>query len=192
MSGHAHDAHTEPKKAEIKSNFPKSFIIIIVLILGAMVYYSSYTRPENTVLNYFDSISKQDYTATADCLSVFVMAMQLPEYASPSITGKELLALRSEVVEAYASHLAGNSLSSSDAIVKPIKQYTKIGRNAAIVVFDLTFEEQNPTLIAHLIKEANKFRIIDIYEIENSAAFREEIDRVDINKLDQEAAALYK
>ena len=192
MSEHTNGAHTEPKNVAIKGSFPKSFFIIIILVIGAMLYYSSITRPENAILNYFSSLTNQDYHTTAESLSVFVMAMQLNQYASPGVTGKELLEQRAEIVEAYSAHIADNSFDTYTYLVEPNNSHTKIGLVSAIVIFDLTYEEKNPTCIAYLIKEANRFRIIDIAEINFDTAFREELERFNIDELDKEFASYFE
>lgn len=191
MSEQVHE-HANPQKAQIKSTFPKSFIVIIVLVLAAMYYYAASTRPELTVIKYFDAQNNQDYYAEADSLSVFVMAMQLPQYASPNLSGSDLVAQRAEIVNEYAKLISSNPRPSSPAKVEPIKKYTKIGHDSALVVFEVTYQEQKSTGMALLIKEDNYFKLIDLNQIQLNAITIDQIEHFEIEELDQEFAAYLK
>ncbi len=172
-----------------KTSVPKSFIIIIVLVIAAMGYYAHISSPETTVVKYFTSLNNSDYLGQADCYSVFLIAQQIPEYAS--MDNKELLPRRDEIIAAFAKELPEISPAPTEKItVTPLREETKIGKFSAVVVFEVTVKENKSNGISLLVKENGKFRILSIMPI--SPEQLSEAKSFDIEELDTQIETIMK
>jgi hypothetical protein len=188
LSEHENQEHL-PEKGTFKASFPKSFIVIIVLILAGMFYFyynNDYVNnPELIVKKYFSAQTSIDFTAEAQCLSVFVMATQLPQYSI--LSGHELIQQR-PVIEADYTKLSeiNSSRVPVDVEISMLGQYTLTGKNSALVVINALLENQETSLVASLIKEPDGFKIINISPVDLNDETIQLIEDFPIDETDEE------
>jgi hypothetical protein len=191
LSEHENQEHL-PEKGTFKASFPKSFIVIIVLILAGMVYFyynNDYVNnPELIVKKYFSAQTNTDFISEAKCLSVFVMAAQLPQYSI--LSGHELIQQRPVIEADYTKLSETNSREPVDVEVSMLSQYTLTGENSALVVISALFENQETNMAASLIKEPEGFKIINMSRVDlNDDEIIQLIKDFPIDETDEEYGA---
>jgi hypothetical protein len=194
LSEHENQEHLSGE-GTFKASFPKSFIVIIALILAGMLgfYYKAdyINNPELIIEKYFSTQSTSDFTTEAQYLSVFVMAMQLPQYAT--LSGHELIQQRPLIEADYIKFSEDNSFPPADNMdikISPFRQYTLTGKNSALVVFNALFENQDANMAASLIREPDGFKIINIIQVDlNDEVIQQSIKNFSIDETDEEYGA---
>jgi len=172
---------------------PRFLLVVIVLLLAGMYSYAAFMdkpAPEKTVNNFYQGYFTKDYNAVASNLSVFWSVRFLPEHQDQ--TPAELLAARSQIEKEIATVIAeieaDNELPEGLEI-KILEEYTKIGTNSALVVYDF-LEQGQPTSreAALLINEKGQFRIFNMSPLDDS--LMEEVKNFAIEDLDEGFATL--
>ena len=172
---------------------PQSLLALVVIILGAMYYYAAYVdipTPEDTVTEFYEAYFNQDYSMAAENISVFWAAQLLPEYAD--LKPGELLAdratLEKETAEFFSMAEQQNPTPPDvGVVVNPA--YSRIGESSALVVYELTQENEPVSMeIAMLIKETDRFYILNIYPLQE--ANLKDIQEFDMDALDSDFKAI--
>ncbi|MEQ8200081.1 MAG: hypothetical protein ABRQ24_01530 [Syntrophomonadaceae bacterium] len=193
MSHSAHDNHAAPVPAG-PARVPRFLFVVIVLLLAGLYSYAAYvdnkSAPEKTVEDFYGAYFSRDYNTVASDLSVFWSVRFLPDQQEK--TPAQLLADRSQIEKEIAAVIADieaeNTLPEGLGI-KILQEYTKIGTNSALVVYDF-LEKGQPTSreAALLINEKGKFRIFSMSPIDES--MMEEVKNFAIEDLDEGFASL--
>jgi len=149
------------------------------------VYFDP-TNPEKTVENYFQAYLSKDYEMVASNLSVFLATSILPQYLE--MTPVELVNKRPEIEKDLSKVIASmekSNSSSENTTIEVMRDYTKKGNNAAIVLYKIKIDGKDSGMqAAILIKEQGRFRIIDMTAINPLALDQikaEKIDELDAN-----------
>lgn len=173
---------------------PKIILVIIPVILAAMYYYAAFidtSAPENTVQEYYQASFENDFNTVAGDLSV-LLAARLPQYAN--LSPQELLAKRADVEADMATLISNNGSKSAapqNITVEIMKDYTKMGKNAAMVAYAFKRDDKEQSLgVALLIKEQGKFRIYDLSPINKESL--PQIKDFNINRLDAQVTNLFQ
>ncbi len=172
---------------------PQSLLALVVIILGAMYYYAAYVdipTPEDTVIEFYEAYFNQDYSLAAENISVFWAAQLLPEYADQEPA--ELLADRS-TLEAEAAQfftmVEQQNPTPPDVSIAVNPAYTRNGEYSALVVYELTQGSEPISMeIAMLIKETDRFYIINIYPLQE--ANLKDVQEFDMDALDTDFKAI--
>ncbi len=145
-------------------SFPKTILVIIVLILGSMYYYATYVdspEPERTVKEFYQAYFSRDFESVSQNLSVFWSVRLLPQYAnlSPVQLLEKRDSIEKDTSQTIAEMESQNQLPENISIdIMP--EYTQEGTNSAIVVY--SFQENGKPSgmeLAILIMEKGRFRI---------------------------------
>ena len=149
---------------------PSSLFVLVLIILGAMFYYAAYVdkpTPEETLSEFYEAYFTQDYALAAENVSVFWAAQLLPEYAD--MKPAELLANRATLekeVSHFFSLVEQQNPTPPDVSIQVDPGYSRIGEYGALVVYELTQNNEPISMeIAMLIKETDRFYIINIYPL---------------------------
>lgn len=194
MSSSSHDSESHAAKVPSgPSRVPRSLFVLIILLLAGLYSYAAFLdkpEPEKTVLNFYNAYFTKDYNTVAANLSVFWAVRFLPDYQDK--TPAELLAERSQVekdIAAVISEIEADNTLPEGLSVKILREYTKIGKNSALVVYDF-LEKGQPTSreAALLIKENGKFRIFNMSPVDDSVM--DEVQNFAIEDLDEGFASL--
>jgi hypothetical protein len=146
--------------------------------------------PVKTVQNFYTAYFKGDYKTVSQNLSVFWSVRLLPDYASMSPV--DLLNNRSKIEVAVAQVITDNEKDNqlpTGVSIEIMKDYTKIGQESAIVVYQ--FKEQGAVTgmeAAILILEDGQFRIFNMSTVDSSVL--DQIKSLDMSVLDQNFADL--
>lgn len=172
---------------------PKIILVMIPLILAAMYYYAAFvdtSAPEKTVQNFYQAYFEKDYDTVASNLSVFWAAQLLPQYASMS--PQELLAKRADIETAIADFLSsyGDNAAIPDNIsVEILKDYTRLGKNSAVVAYSFKENGKEKSLeAAFLVKEKGNFKIYNLAPINRESL--PQVKSFNIKELDQQITKL--
>ncbi len=174
---------------------PRSLLALVVIILGAMYYYAAYVdvlTPEDTVTEFYEAYFNQDYPLAAENMSVFWAAQLIPEYAavSPSELLADRAALEEEVAQ-FFSMVEQQNPTPPDVGIKVDPTYSRIGQYSALVVYELTQNSKPLSMeLAMLIKETDRFYIINIYPFE--AENLKDIQEFDMEALDSDFKSILK
>lgn len=166
--------------------------IIIVLVLGAMFYYAAFLDvpdPEETVVEFYEAYFDKDYQTAASNMSVFWASQFLPQYSG--MTSQELLAKGDDIRQATADFFTLAEKQSpplTDMKITVDPEYSKTGEYAALVVYKLENSEMESLEMAMLIKETDRFYIINIYAMEEE--FLQNVKDFDIALIDADFKAL--
>jgi predicted HNH restriction endonuclease len=160
-----------------------------------MYWYAAYgdtPAPEKTVKTFYQAYFDRDFDTVAQNLSVFWSVRFLPEYAdmSPEQLIENRTKIEGDISKIIADIEKENSVPKGVSI-EVMKEYTKIGKNSAIVVY--TFKENGKETgmeTALLIKEKGQLRIFNMSPIDPQTL--EQIKAVDINVLDENFDSLLK
>lgn len=192
----SHSAHEDPaaKVPARPARVPRFLYAAIVLLLAGLYSYAAFvdnkSAPEKTVDDFYAAYFDRDYAAVASNLSVFWSVRFLPDQQDK--TPAQLLADRGQIEKEIAAVIAEieaqNSLPT-DLSIKILQQYTKIGSNSALVVYDF-LEKGQPTSreAALLINEKGKFRIFNMSPLDDS--MMDEVAEFPIQDLDEGFASL--
>lgn len=172
---------------------PRSLLVIVLVILAGMYYYAAFIDnpgPEKTVENFYQAYFNRDFDTVAQNLSVFWEVRLLPQYST--MTPADLITNRAQIEKEVSSVLAtaekDNQIPKNTKI-EVLKEYTKLGKSSAIVVYDI--KENNKkmsTEAAILIKENNKLRILEMVPVYDQTLAQ--IKQMDINELDKNFESL--
>ncbi len=174
MSSSSHNSESHAAKVTSgPRRVPRSLFVLIILLLAGLYSYAAFLdkpEPEKTVLNFYNAYFTKDYDTVAADLSVFWAVRFLPDYQDK--TPAELLAERSQIekeISAVISEIEAENTLPEGLSVKILGEYTKIGENSALVVYDF-LEKGQPTSreAALLIKENGKFRIFNMSPVDDS------------------------
>ncbi len=174
-----------------KNNYrvPRSLLALVVIILGAMYYYAAYVdvpTPDDTVTEFYEAYFNQDYSLAAENISVFWAAQLLPEYADlqPAELLSDRAALENEAAQ-FFSLVEQQNPTPADVAVKVNPAYSRVGEYSALVVYELTQGSEPASMeIAMLIKETNRFYIINIYPLQEENL--KDIQEFDMETLDSD------
>lgn len=172
---------------------PRSLFVIIVLLLAGLYSYAAFMdkpAPEKTVNDFYQAYFSKDYNTVASNLSVFWAVRFLPDYQDKNPA--ELLAERSQIekeIAAVIAEIEAENTLPEGLSIKVLEEYTKIGTNGALVVYDF-LEKGQPTSreAALLINEKGQFRIFNMSPIDDSVM--EEVKSFSIEDLDEGFATL--
>lgn len=175
---------------------PKIILVMIPVILAAMYYYAAFvdnSAPENTVQEFYQAYFTHDYETVASDLSVFWAAQMMPQYAM--LSPQELLAKRTAAETDMKEFLAkweGSAPTPPENIeVKVLKDYTQMGKNAAVVAYAINEDKKEIAVeAAFLIKEDGKFRIYNMAPVQRENLGQ--IKEFDIEQLDSQISDLIK
>ncbi len=168
---------------------PRSLLALVVIILGAMYYYAAYMdipTPEDTVTEFYEAYFNQDYSLAAENISVFWAAQLLPEYADlkPAELLADRAALEKEVTQ-FFSMVEQQNPAPADVGIEVNPAYSRIGEYGALVVYELTQSSEAVSMeIAMLIKETDRFYIINIYPLQEENL--KDVQEFDMNALDSD------
>lgn len=189
---HSEEAHAEKKISNPNYKVPVAIPVLIVLLLATMFVaypryqdYLDFKSPETVVKSYFDQVSAQDYRQAVNKLSVFFVAISMPEYSS--YQPKQLIKARPEIINKTAQLMEENArlVEQQTIDVTVLPSYTKVGKVSAMVAFKVASEGREAEFgLAYLIKENGRFRIIGLQGIPSSALDR--LKDFDIKSMDEE------
>lgn len=172
---------------------PRALFVIILLCLAGLYGWAAFgdtPAPEKTVKNFYTAYFNRDYKTVAQNLSVFWSVRLLPDYANMSPL--ELLDNRSKIEGETAVAIADiekdNQLPEGMS-VEIMKDYTKIGKESAIVVYQFKEKETVTSMeVAILILEKEQFRIFNMSAVDDTVLGQ--IKALDMSVLDQNFADL--
>lgn len=167
---------------------PRFIPVLVLVLLAGMYYYAAYidsSGPEETVNNFYHAYFNKDFDTVAQNLSVFWGVRLLPQYTS--MQPAELLKNRAEIEKEVGTILKSTEKDNpipANTSIEILKENTKVGKNSAIVVYDIKENGKKIfTEAAILINELNKFRILEMIPID--ASNLEQLKQIDINTLDK-------
>lgn len=167
--------------------------IVIIITLASMYYYAAFVEKapsEKTVTNFYHAYFTRDFDTVASNLSVFWAARLLPQYSI--LSPAQLLEKRAEIEADTAkliSSIEEKNKLPTDMDIEIMKDYTKTGKNSAIVVY--VFKEKGKAAgmeAAVLINELGQFRIFNLSPVNDQTLAQ--IKAIDINTLDENFAQL--
>jgi hypothetical protein len=186
-SSHESTPRPTPDK-DVKRRVPRFIFAVILLGLAGLYWFAAYgdtPAPEKVVKNFYHAYFNRDFNTVAQNLSVFWSVRFLPDYASQ--TPAELLANRSKVEKDIASVITDIEKDNeipTDVTIEIMKDYTKIGKESAIVVYNFIEGGKKTSMEASiLILENGQFRIFNMSPVDDSVL--DQIKSLDINILDQ-------
>ncbi len=172
----------------INRGVPKFLFVIILALLAIMYIYAAFfdiAKPENTVNDFYTAYFNQDYDTVAENLSVFWSVRFLPQYSS--LQPSELIENRSDIERETSKVIAQieeNNELPANLSIEVLKNYTRVGENSALVVYN--FNQDGKTIgieAAILIEENDRLRIFNMAPI--SEEDLEEMQDYDITLIDQ-------
>lgn len=188
MDNSAHENVNPVVNEPSKSGVPRFLFVAIIAILGAMFWYSAYGEtpaPEKTVKTFYQAYFDRDFDTVAKNLSVFWSVRFLPEYAD--MEPAELLANRTKIeadISKVIAEIESQNTVPQGVSIEIMKEYTKMGKNSAIVVYSFNEDGKDTGMeTALLIKENDKLRIFNMSPID--AETLEQIKAVDMTILDE-------
>lgn len=173
---------------------PRSLLVVIVLLLAGLYSYAAFvdnqSAPEKTVEDFYAAYFDRNYDTVAANLSVFWSVRFLPDHQDK--TPAQLLADRGQIEQEIAAVIAdieANNTLPEGLGIDILPEYTKIGSNGALVVYDF-LENGQPTSreAALLINEKGHFRIFNMSPVDPS--MMEEVQNFAIEDLDEGFASL--
>ena len=178
-----------------KPRVPRFIFVVIIATFAAMYWYAAYgdtPAPEKTVKTFYQAYFDRDFNTVAQNLSVFWSVRFLPDYASMS--PEQLLENRTKIEADISKVIADiekeNSIPTGVSI-EVMKEYTKMGKNSAIVVYSFKENGKDTGMeTALLIKEKGQLRIFNMSPIDPETLAQ--IKAVDINVLDENFESLLK
>jgi len=193
LSHSAHDNHAAQVPAG-PARVPRSLFVFILLLLAGLYSYAAFvdnqSAPEKTVDSFYKAYFSKDYDTVAANLSVFWSVRFLPDHQdkTPAQLMSDRSQIESEIAAVIADIEAENTLPEGISI-KILQEYTKIGTNSALVVYDF-LENGQPTSreAALLINEKGQFRIFNMSPVDDS--MMEEVKNFAIDDLDEGFASL--
>lgn len=173
-----------------KRRVPRFIFVMILVCFAGLYWYAVYgdtptASPEKTVTDFYQAYFNRDFDTVAQNLSVFWSVRFLPEYASMSAA--ELLENSPQIekdIASVISEIEQDNQIPSGVTVDIIKDYTRVGQDSAIVVYD--FNEDGTVTsreAAILILENGQFKIFNMSPVDDSVL--EQIKTVDMNSLDK-------
>ena len=172
----------------LKPRVPRFIFVVIIAIFAAMYWYAAYgdtPAPEKTVKTFYQAYFDRDFDTVAKNLSVFWSVRFLPDYASMS--PEQLLENRTKIEADISKVIADIEKENSvpkGVSIEVMKEYTKMGKNSAIVVYSFKENGKDTGMeTALLIKEKGQLRIFNMSPIDPETL--EQIKAVDINVLDE-------
>lgn len=172
---------------------PKIILVMIPVILAAMYYYAAFvdtSAPEKTVHNFYQAYFEKDFDTVASNLSVFWAAQMMPQYAA--LSPQELLAKRADIeadTSAFLKNYGSNAQIPDNVSVEILKDYTKLGKNAAVVAYSFKEDGKEQSLeAAFLIKEKGQYRIYNLAPISRETL--PQVKDFDIKGLDEQITKL--
>ncbi|MEN6463172.1 MAG: hypothetical protein ABFC94_17620 [Syntrophomonas sp.] len=176
-----------------KQGVPKSLFVLIIVILAGMFYYAAYvdkSAPEKVVQDFYQAYFDRDFETVASNLSVFWAAQLMPQYST--LTPAQLLEKRDEVEKDIATTISAmeeNNKIPKNLSIEIMKDYTKLGKNSAIVAYSFKQDGKSAGMeAAILIKEKGQLRIFNLSPINEQNL--QQIKTLDIKTLDKNFAQL--
>jgi len=158
-----------------------------------MYYYAAYiddTGPEQTVTKFYQAYFVRDFDTVSQNLSVFWAVRFLPQYGD--MTPAQLLENRAAIEKDLSEVLAEgekDTVIPENMTVAVKKEYTKEGKNSAVVVYEIKENGKTTnTEAAVLIRENDKMRILEMVPVFPQSL--EQIKQIDTNALDENFANL--
>lgn len=181
--------HRPVEVANIKRRVPRSIFVIILVCFAALYWWAAYgdkPAPEKVVQNFYQAYFDRDFDVVAQNLSVFWAVRFLPEdYANMSPT--ELLKNRAKIEKDIAAVITDSEKNNEipqDVTLSILKDYTKVGKESAIVVYGFMENGKQTSMeAAILIQEEGRFRIFNMSQIDETVL--PQVKALDISKLDQ-------
>lgn len=184
---HAEDTHAAPEISGPK-RVPRALFVMIILCLAALYWWGAYgdtPAPEKTVQNFYTAYFNRDYDTVAKNLSVFWAVRFLPEYSEKSPA--ELVADRSTIeteIAGIIGQIETENQLPEGLSIQIMRDYTKIGKTSAIVVYEFKEKEEVTSKeAAILILENGQFRIFNMSAVDDSVLAQ--IQDLDMNILDE-------
>lgn len=180
MSSHA------PVEKKVSYEVPALLYLLIIAILAGMYYYAAFVQfanPEKVVSTYYDAYFAGDFKTASENTSVFLAARTLQQYAY--LPASSLLAERSDIENDIARLFEQNiDVTQFEGLsVEILPEYTRQGKNTAIVVFKLMKEEKEVLMQETLLdRENGRLRIYDTVPI--SKQNLPEIKKVNMKDMD--------
>lgn len=167
---------------------PRSIWLVIVILLAALYSYAAYfdpTSPDKTVENFYQAYFEKDYATVASNSSVFWAVNFLPQYAG--MTAPELLENRDKIekdIVKVISDMEKTNPVPKDVKIKILKDYTKQGEYAAVVVYEIIESDKTTnTEAAILIKESGQFKVFTMTAIDPQNL--NQIKALDMTEMDE-------
>lgn len=187
-------APRSPGDINAKRRVPRALFAIILICLAALYWFAAYgdtPAPEKTVKNFYKGYFNRDFDTVAQNLSVFWSVRFLSDdYAS--MTPAQLLENRPQIekeISAVIADLEKDNQIPAGVTIKVMKEYTKIGKESAIVVYSFLENGKDTSMeAAILILEKGQFRIFNMSPVDDTVL--DQIKSLDINILDQNFADL--
>lgn len=193
-----HSTHESAPQIEMDQNakrrVPRSIFAIILICFAGLYWFAAYgdtPEPEKTVNNFYQGYFSRDFDTVAQNLSVFWSARFLSDdYAS--MTPAELLENRAEIEKEISAVIADSEKDNeipTGVTVKVMKDYTKVGKESAVVVYSFIENGKETSMeAAILILEKGQFRIFNMSPVDETVL--DQIKALDINKIDESFAEL--
>lgn len=179
----------------LKPRVPRFIFVVIIAILASMYWYAAYgdtPAPEKTVKIFYQAYFDRDFNTVANNLSVFWAVRFLPDYASMS--PEQLLENRTKIegdISKVIADIEKDNQIPKGVSIEVMKEYTKMGKNSAIVVYGFKENGEVTSMeTALLINEKGKLRIFNMSPVDPQTL--EQIKAVDINVLDENFDSLLK
>lgn len=179
----------------LKPRVPRFIFVVIIAILASMYWYAAYgdtPAPEKTVKIFYQAYFDRDFNTVANNLSVFWAVRFLPDYASMS--PEQLLENRTKIegdISKVIADIEKDNQIPKGVSIEVMKEYTKMGKNSAIVVYGFKENGEVTSMeTALLINEKGQLRIFNMSPVDPQTL--EQIKAVDINVLDENFDSLLK
>jgi len=182
------------KDQNAKRTVPRSIFAIILICFAGLYWFAAYgdiAAPEKTVKNFYKAYFSRNFDVVAQNLSVFWSIRLVPDDYS-SMSPAELLENRPKIEKETAAKLAEMEKDSDipqNVTVNIMKEYTKIGKESAVVVCSFAENGKETGMEATLmIMEKGQFRIINISPIDETVLA--ELKDLDMNPIDEQFSEL--
>jgi hypothetical protein len=171
-----------------KRRVPRSIFAIILICFAGLYWFAAFgdtPAPVKTVKNFYQAYFNRDFDTVAKNLSVFWSVRFLPDDAN--MTPAELLANRPQIEKDISGVIADIEKDNDipkDVTISVLKDYTKVGKVSAIVVYSFMEGGKETSKEASiLILEKGQFRIFNMSPVDDTVL--DQIKSLDMNILDQ-------
>ncbi len=186
--------HQPEADQNVKRRVPRSIFGIILVCFAALYWYAAYgdtPAPEKTVKNFYQAYFNRNFDVVAQNLSVFWSVRFLPDdYAN--MAPAELIENRPQIEKQIAAVIADIEKDTEipqGVTVNIMKDYTKIGKESAVVVYSFMENGKETGMeAAILIMEKGQFRIFNMSPIDETILGQ--VKDLDINQIDENFSEL--
>lgn len=163
--------------------------VLAIVILASMYTYANYfdiSSPDKTIEKFYQAYFAKDYDTVASNASVFWAVTLLPEKYG-NMNPAELMKNRDKIEKDLSKTFAENEKnhpSPKDVKIKVLKDYTKQGEYAALVIYEFNNSGKTEGMeAAILLKEEDRFKVFTVTPVNEQNL--EQIKNEDITKADE-------